>query len=558
MTPPVDAGQAFRRALRTWALYEGRRDLVQRALELLAERIARANNADSVCLHVTPGAILTRLDDAGDSGETADSVVYVAFRDGLRAMTLDPDIAAEELAQLIGILAGGRERHVNLLDDVVAQLWAARLPHVVVSAVDPYAEVEIEEEGPDAGGEADSGTAPDDERVAPASDEPTEETPRHVARSLAEHAARGVVSGHGRPGRLQGTLIERVERARGLWRGVDAAAFPPARFVPYEGWANDVDDIDAAWRQALDEHEQLRLATSIARIGRCLMAVPGGGLDALGLAVVRAWEERDFAAIGAVVDVVEGMSPSLRARWNAFVSAQNTGQDVAERGLVAWATEAPDLAVRWIRALDEHARLALAGSMHRRDARAVLGVVAERDVALASALLGPWIVGTPEQAGWAVTIVARWASGSHRTELLHRALDHAAGSVHYAALLALAGDRSPRVLLALEGALVAPRKDVVDHALRELAAMGTSQAASILVKRVEGSTFGELPGVARAAILDTLLAAHPGTVRPWVTEQRAGWAWRLSARGRERHAELDAAMRRSRSPWVMELLGGRT
>ncbi len=143
----------FERTLKTCRLYDAANPTVQRFRDELVHALERL-----VSEH---GAVTYRFDD--ESIACADQVVYTArsrednlafvfHRDGVRSVTFQPGVTADECLALLDAVLAVTGQNLDG-DDLVTLLWEAHLRHVDVDY--------IPAEG-DAGAASDSATVPDD------------------------------------------------------------------------------------------------------------------------------------------------------------------------------------------------------------------------------------------------------------------------------------------------------------------------------------------------------------------------------------------------------------
>jgi hypothetical protein len=96
------------------------------------------------------------------------------YRDGIRRLRVAPGIDEGEISRLLLVIATVI-RPDDLSDDYVTQLWEANLPHVCVTAIDPYLDLDVPDEvleGKEVPtGEAEGISAPGDLDIPPPPDE---------------------------------------------------------------------------------------------------------------------------------------------------------------------------------------------------------------------------------------------------------------------------------------------------------------------------------------------------------------------------------------------------
>lgn len=543
----TDVGVYMRRALRTWTLYGGRRDSVRGTLAALREHLGHASDGDRVVLRFTPGTIVAREDAEDDGDESADAVVYVAFRDGVRALALEPTIPEHELATLVGILASGNERQRNQAEDVVAQLWAANLPHVQVAAVDPYADIEIVVTEPGAGPGADSllpnvrGSASGDGDALGARGQlfggaSGEGNAADAGAGGVE--SRGTVGGEAAPRTMSDIVAEQVRS----WR---AAADPALLALPsgarVERHPRRRGSVD--WGGLQEAREGARVSLAIERIVACHGGAVGP-VDALMQVTLGAWQASDGEALDTLVGALVTLPAPTLDRWRATLGMNVTYATAVQEGLAAQAIAVPDAVAQWFRvAGDMHAESVARGLFSER-AREVVATWLRVAPECAPFSLQHWLSADAGDAVWAARCAATLPPGEARSTVLRRALGHKDGDVQFAALQGLTGDTAGETNAALGRALASGRRERVQYVLREVAARGDKDALALLLEYADTNELAEAPAIQRAAVLDVLLAKPTVEVIAWVRERTSGWGWRLSARGRERNADIAAALQR--------------
>jgi len=536
----MDLGTTFRRTLKTWNLYAGRRESVRGALTALREQLAQASDGQRVMFRFTPGTVLTGLEDTGDEDGTADAVVFVAFRDGVRALSIDPTIPEDELASLIGILASGTEGRRAQADDVVAQLWAANLPHVLVSAVDPYADVEMDDglEGEvlstdlmphvrGASGEASEGEGA--AFVGRRRDDPNDGSPRAAAPGTADDAP-------------PLTMADVVHQEVQAWKvPPTSVAAPPVVGPPAMRFARTSEAVD--WAAIAAAREGARVALAIERIAACHAAVVAP-IDALMQATLDAWRHDDARALASLVRSFATLPPATLDRWRTTLSMSMAHTTAVQEGLAAQATRVPTAVADWFRlAGPAHVEI-MARALFMAQAQEVVGAWLQAAPENALVALQHWMGSDVDHATWATRCAVALPAGEARTNALRRALGHRDTEIQFLALQALGRDPSPDTLAALGRCLQSGRRDRVQFALREIALRSDPGALALLIAYAESGAFADVPVVQRAAVIDILLATPTAEAVEWVRERTTGWAWRLSVRGRERHAEISSALQR--------------
>ena len=184
------AVSAFLRAERTVRTYPPENQITQRVLSELAPRLAPVLPLDLLVLR---DQLMWEGTPLLDRDLDRSNLPARLYRDGVRRLQLLPGLAGDELRCLVTLLATGIDPD-DLSEDYVTRLWEAELPHVRVTAIDPYLDLEATEDVLE--GEVvptdqveDVGPMPDQEPIPPPPDEAFQISAEDKKR-LAEEVAR--------------------------------------------------------------------------------------------------------------------------------------------------------------------------------------------------------------------------------------------------------------------------------------------------------------------------------------------------------------------------------
>jgi hypothetical protein len=131
--------RALVKASRSVILYDTANQTVHDFLEELRDRLEGFLAAHgALALTIRPYDILHNGEVIYHERERERSLALRLHRDGVRRITIEPDVTWDEVSQLIGILAV-RFKGVRLQEeDIVTMLWKASLAHVNVDAVEGF------------------------------------------------------------------------------------------------------------------------------------------------------------------------------------------------------------------------------------------------------------------------------------------------------------------------------------------------------------------------------------------------------------------------------------
>ena len=136
------AVSAFLRAERTLRTYPPENQITQRVLSELGPRLAPALPLD---LFVSRDQLIWEGTPLLEGDLDRSNLPARLYRDGVRRLQLLPGLAGDELRCLVALLATAIDPD-DLTEDYVTRLWEAELPHVRVTAIDPYLDLEATED----------------------------------------------------------------------------------------------------------------------------------------------------------------------------------------------------------------------------------------------------------------------------------------------------------------------------------------------------------------------------------------------------------------------------
>jgi hypothetical protein len=138
-TPVEDAVRALLRAVHTLRTYPADNQLSRKALADMQVPFAAAGALD---LALAGAELLRDGEVVVEADQDRASVVAALYRDGVRRLQIREGVGADELERLVRALA--KPIHPDdLSEDYVTRLWEAELPHVQVTAVDPYLDLDV-------------------------------------------------------------------------------------------------------------------------------------------------------------------------------------------------------------------------------------------------------------------------------------------------------------------------------------------------------------------------------------------------------------------------------
>ncbi len=152
--------RALSRAARSFLIYEPHNAAIRAFLESYREEVGRALSHGTLALDVRPFEMVRFGEVVYLERDRGRSLAFRLFRDGVRKLTILPEVPWEELQKLLEILSirytGVRQQE----DDIVTLLWKAGFTRIQISAVEGF--VPDEDGGPEGGegGEAGEGGEP--------------------------------------------------------------------------------------------------------------------------------------------------------------------------------------------------------------------------------------------------------------------------------------------------------------------------------------------------------------------------------------------------------------
>ncbi len=142
--------RALSRAARSFLIYEPHNAAIRAFLESYREDVGRALGHGPLALDVRPFEMLRFGEVVYLERDRGRSLAFRLFRDGVRKLTIFPDVPWEELQKLLEILSirytGVRQQE----DDIVTLLWKAGFTRIQISAVEGFVP---DEDGGSEGGE---------------------------------------------------------------------------------------------------------------------------------------------------------------------------------------------------------------------------------------------------------------------------------------------------------------------------------------------------------------------------------------------------------------------
>ena len=131
--------RAISRTARSFLLYDPHNDAIRASLEDLRAKMAEALRvAGTLALEVRPFELVSEDEVVYLERDRERSLAFRMYRDGVRRLTVHPEIEWDEILRLLEVLsvryAGVRQNE----DDVVTLLWKAGLQHVELDAVEGF------------------------------------------------------------------------------------------------------------------------------------------------------------------------------------------------------------------------------------------------------------------------------------------------------------------------------------------------------------------------------------------------------------------------------------
>ncbi len=141
--------RAISKAARSFLLYDPRNDAIRAYLEDLRTSVEEALRvAGTLKLEVRPFELLLENEVVYLERDRERSLAFRMYRDGVRWLTIQPEVEWEELLRLLEVLS---VRYVGVRqneDDIVTLLWKAGFQHIEVDAVEGFVPEEEDEPAP--------------------------------------------------------------------------------------------------------------------------------------------------------------------------------------------------------------------------------------------------------------------------------------------------------------------------------------------------------------------------------------------------------------------------
>ena len=134
-----DALVSLGRAARSYLLYEPDNEAIRNFLDDMRSRFdAYLQTYGPLKLHIRPWEMVLGSEVVYLNRDRERSLSFRLFRDGVRRIAIDPDVAWDEITQFLGILSiryvGVRQQE----DDIVTLLWKAGFKHIEVDSVEGF------------------------------------------------------------------------------------------------------------------------------------------------------------------------------------------------------------------------------------------------------------------------------------------------------------------------------------------------------------------------------------------------------------------------------------
>ena len=134
-----DALVSLGRAARSYLLYEPDNEAIRNFLDDMRTRFdAYLQNYGKLKLNIRPWEMVLGSEVVYLNRDRERSLSFRLFRDGVRRIAIDPDVAWDEITQFLGILSiryvGVRQQE----DDIVTLLWKAGFKHIEVDSVEGF------------------------------------------------------------------------------------------------------------------------------------------------------------------------------------------------------------------------------------------------------------------------------------------------------------------------------------------------------------------------------------------------------------------------------------
>ena len=143
-----NALRSLSRAARSFLLYEPRNQAIRDFLQDYRENIGAAlQTHGSMALDIRPFEMTRDGEVVYIERDRERSLAFRLFRDGVRRITIEPEVAWEELLRLLEILSIRYTGIRQSEDDIVTLLWKAGFKHIGIVAVEGFVPEEERPEG---------------------------------------------------------------------------------------------------------------------------------------------------------------------------------------------------------------------------------------------------------------------------------------------------------------------------------------------------------------------------------------------------------------------------
>lgn len=148
-TAANDALRSLSRAARSFLIYDTHNEAIRTFLKAYKEDTEAALALGALDLEIRPFEMVLDGEIVYLERDRSRSLAFRMFRDGVRRLTIQPDVSWEELLRLLQILSiryTGVRQHE---DDIVTLLWKAGFQHIAIVAVEGFVADEEELGDPD-------------------------------------------------------------------------------------------------------------------------------------------------------------------------------------------------------------------------------------------------------------------------------------------------------------------------------------------------------------------------------------------------------------------------
>jgi HEAT repeat protein len=487
------------RSIKTCRLYDAANPNVSRFREELADATSRLlDRCGTLRLDVRPAALEWEGQPVFQSQTRDDNLAGVFHRDGVRALTLMPGMAHEEVQGLLdGILRVTGPTPVD--DDLVTLLWEANLPHVQIAAVPLEGDVDEggEEEGSEQGPRM---PWPGEVRVAP--------VPARASSQEIELATRSddwdSMDGGADPeivfAELDQHAAEHLERVR------QERGDPPGGTLLGEAAAL----LEDAWEAGATAEDRGELAAFVPRVLREAIAQGEWRVASVALGLWRSGAPADPAP--ALLDGLRDTGAAVTA--HAVASLDRKG-DAELEAFLEFASSLGAAAAPWLMGV-------LADSQRRRVRQPLARVLAELVRETPDVLL-PWLSDERWYVVRNVVHIYSQVGGRSAARLVKAVLEHPEARVRREAVEVLAHAEPAEARPLLLGMLAGSEPRLVVAILRCLAADAHADVTGHLLAMFEDPGFENRSDEERRAVL-SVLATRGDAVLPTLERalQRGG------------------------------------